>query len=151
MRAADIEVAKSVINASFRRYLATIGKSPDTESNPYDYLDDAVMDARAWVAEVDGKIVGAAQVNSSDTSTWTIDLVGVLEDYGQYGLGTAMMERIDQDAKTRSIRKLALITLFDLTWLWKFYERCGYTEVRRGPPPHGQDDFTRIFMEKVLI
>ena len=149
-KTSDIDAANSVINNSFRRYLATISKSPETEPNPYNYLEEAIADARAWLAEVDGKVVGVAQVQSLDPDTWSIDLVGVLEEYSRYGLGTALMQRIDQDASARGIQKLTLITLYDLEWLWKFYERCGFAEVRRGPPPHGLDKFTRIFMEKRL-
>jgi len=146
----EVATARTVITESFRRYLALIGLDPDTEPNPYDYLDAAVADGRAWAGLAGDRIVGIAQVDVAADGAWIVDLVGVLEAYAGSGLGRRLMARIEDDARARGVPALRLSTLEKATWLWQFYQRLGFAILRVAPPDHGQDPNPRVFMEKPL-
>ena len=150
LHADEMDRANYVIDESFRRYLALIDLTPETAKNPYDYLPKAIADNRAWGAELKGELIGAAQVDLCPDGGWKIDLVAVLEPYAKLGLGRALMDRIEADARARNVPILTLITLEKAKWLWQFYERLGFKITDRAPPAHGLDDYIRVSMEKIL-
>jgi GNAT superfamily N-acetyltransferase len=150
LRPQETARANDVINTAFDRYLALIGLSSDTTQNPYDYLPDAIADKRAWASLVDGQIVGVALVDAISDTRWQIDLVGVLEGHAKAGIGRALMQRIETEARGRQVSVLSLSTLDIAHWLWSFYESLGFSILHRAPPKHGLDDNLRVFMEKRL-
>ncbi|MCR9107574.1 GNAT family N-acetyltransferase [Marivita sp. XM-24bin2] len=150
LRSQESDWANDVINTAFDRYLALIGLSSDTTQNPYDYLPEAIAEKRAWAALVDGQIVGVALVDAVSDSSWQIDLVGVLEDHAKAGIGRALMQRIETEARNRQVLVLSLNTLDTAHWLWTFYQSLGFRILHRAPPKHGFDDNLRVFMEKRL-
>jgi GNAT superfamily N-acetyltransferase len=99
LRLQEIPIANAVINTAFQRYLGLIGLSVDDMPNPYDYLPDAVADNRAWAALVEEQLVGVALVDATSGTHWQIDLVGVLETHANAGIGRAMMQRIETEAR----------------------------------------------------
>lgn len=150
LRPQEIAEANAVINAAFSRYLALIGLSTDSTSNPYDYLPAAVDDKRAWAALMEGDFVGAALVDAISDKNWQIDLVGILEVHAKAGIGRALMQRIETEARERHITLLSLNTLEIVPWLWGFYQTLGFHITDRAPPKHGMDDNIRVYMEKPL-
>jgi GNAT superfamily N-acetyltransferase len=150
LRPQEIAEANAVINAAFNRYLALIGLSTDNTPNPYDYLPSAVDDKRAWAALVEGELVGAALVDAISDTHWQIDLVGVLEAHAKAGIGRALMQRIETEARERRVTLLSLNTLEIAPWLWGFYQNLGFHIIDRAPPKHGLDDNIRVYMEKPL-
>jgi GNAT superfamily N-acetyltransferase len=146
----EATAATEVISAAFRRYLALIGLTVEGTTNPYDYLPEAITDRRAWGAWIDQTLVGVALVDAISDTHWQIDLVGVLEDHAKGGIGRAIMQCIEAEARDRHITLLSLNTLEIATWLWTFYQGLGFHITDRAPPKHGLDDNIRVFMEKPL-
>jgi len=79
-----------------------------------------------------------------------IDLLAVDPGRQRAGIGSWLLARIDDEARRAGVGTLSLYAGEMFTHLVRLYEKCGFRIVRRGPPPHGKDAHTRVFMEKRL-
>jgi ribosomal protein S18 acetylase RimI-like enzyme len=61
-----------------------------------------------------------------------------------------MLEKIEEIASSRGIKKLTLDTAKMRADLIKLYERHGFRVFNECQPKHGKDNHVRVFMEKSL-
>lgn len=87
---------------------------------------------------------------SDSASSRTIEQIGVRPDNQGGGIGSALIEEIEGDAALIGISILELETVEFMSDLIRFYDKHGFDEVRRGPPKHGNDEFTRVFLRKII-
>ena len=77
-----------------------------------------------------------------------IDQIAVDPGRQRAGIGSWLLARVEETARRAGVSTLSLYTGEMFPHLVRFYERHGFRIVRRGPPPHGKDAHTRVFMEK---
>lgn len=66
------------------------------------------------------------------------------------GVGSWLLQRIDEVARARGLGGLSLQTAEMAVANIRLYQRHGFEIVRRGPPDHGLDPHTRVYMIKSL-
>ena len=66
------------------------------------------------------------------------------------GLGSFLLARVEEIARASGLRELSLETAEMAEGNIRLYRRHGFEIVRRGPPSHGMDAHTRVFMVKPL-
>ena len=99
---------------------------------------------------LDGEdIVGVAATERRDDAIY-IDRLGVAPARQGTGLGSFLLERIEEIARSSDLKGLSLETAEMAEGNIRLYRRHGFEIVRRGPPSHGKDAHTRVFMEKAF-
>lgn len=85
------------------------------------------------VAEVDGQIIGFAQLLEVDGAAH-LEQVSVLPEHGRRGVGRALVEAAVAEARRRGHRAMTLRTFAEVAFNAPFYATCGFAETRRRPP-----------------
>jgi GNAT superfamily N-acetyltransferase len=148
-----IEVIR-VIRAAFTPYVRALGRDFPAEGSPQFAERWAQVTAELergdiFVALEDGRIVGAARTKPQEKDLY-IDQLAVDPARQGTGVGSWMLQRIDEVARTRHLGGLSLNTAEMAVANVRLYQRHGFEIVRRGPPDHGMDAHPRVFMEKKL-
>jgi ribosomal protein S18 acetylase RimI-like enzyme len=79
-----------------------------------------------------------------------IDQIAVDPVRQRSGVGSWLLQRVEEVARSASARGLLLETPEMMEHLIRLYRRHGFEIVRRGPPAHGMDAHIRVFMEKTF-
>ena len=61
-----------------------------------------------------------------------------------------MIGKVEALARARRMKTLSLNTAEIMEDRVRLYSRHGFAIVRRGPPEHGKDTLTRVYMSKAL-
>ncbi len=83
------------------------------------------------VALVDGKVVGMGAFRPIDSCTVEIKRMRVHPAYQRQGIGTAILQHLEDRAKRGGYRKFILDTTVQQLAAQKFYEKFGYQQSRR--------------------
>ena len=90
-----------------------------------------------FVATLDGKVVGfSALKRSSDTKhSWAVYWLAVDSNYSGQGIGTQLVEKVIEEAKTKNTACLYVETCGceDQISARKLYEKCGFKKVGEVP------------------
>jgi GNAT superfamily N-acetyltransferase len=110
-------------------------------------LDPAALAAqgRVWVAEVQGRIVGALVAYDTEQGFY-IDTVAAHPAAQGTGVGRALLEFAEQEAGRRGFDSLYLCTNAKMTENQVLYPKIGYVEYDR----RTQDGYERVFYRKPL-
>lgn len=92
-------------------------------------------------------IVGAARTRPQAKDLY-IHLIAVDPARQGTGVGSWLLQRIDEVARARGLGGLSLETAERAAANIRLYQRHGFEIVRRGPPDHGLDPHTRVYMVK---
>ena len=93
-------------------------------------------DAKVWVAEIDGNVVGyAVQLLRHrephpivrERTWWEIDNLGVAAAHRNRGIGTALIQTIVEDARQTGIPDVELSSWAFNTAAHRVFERAGFT------------------------
>lgn len=95
------------------------------EAAPAPVLRAYVDDGRAWVALVDGEVVGYLLADVVD-GCGHVDQVTVDPRHARRGIGAALLDRAAGWASARGLDALTLTTFRDVAWNGPYYERCGF-------------------------
>jgi GNAT superfamily N-acetyltransferase len=138
----DAGPVSACVNAAFEPYIARMGKPPGPM-----LLDHAALAAqgRVWVAEVQGRIVGALVAYDTEQGFY-IDTVAAHPTAQGTGVGRALLEFAEQEAGRRGFDSLYLCTNAKMTENQVLYPRIGYVEYDR----RTQDGYDRVFYKKPL-
>jgi len=99
---------------------------------PADVLEQALAVGHVFVArEQGGEPVGFTLTSQRDNTLY-LDQVSVHPDFGQRGIGRALVIRILNDAEDRRLPDVTLSTFRDLPWNGPFYASLGFKEIPRG-------------------
>lgn len=111
---------------------------------PADVFDSAIEENHILtVRDRKGVPVGFA-LTSERCGTFYLDQISVHPEHGRQGIGAALIKRVVEEARIRSLKTVTLSTFRDLAWNGPFYKRLGFREVSRR-----QMDDWMIDLEKV--
>lgn len=132
-----------VAQHAYARYLERMN---DQRPAPMDANYDAlVAEADAWVAEVEGQVVGFL-ILIVDSNGMLLDNVAVLPSHQGYGTGRLLMSLAETEARAAGCDHIRLYTNETMVENQRLYERNGYVETHR-EAEHG---FARVFYVKSL-
>jgi GNAT superfamily N-acetyltransferase len=139
--------ADRVLRGAFTPYIRKLGR--EITGDYYKWLPASIERGDVFVADKGGRIVGVAATERRDTGLF-LDRLAVDPAKQGTGLGSRLLERLDEVARARGDRTLSLETAEMMEHLIRLYRRHGFEIVGRGPPAHGKDAHTRVHMVKTL-
>ena len=118
-------------------------------AGPYPWLEAAIESGGVYVALDGSNIVGlAATTRQSDELI--IDQLGVDPARQGEGIGSWLLQNIEQTARSERMKVISLQTAEMMTDLLRLYARHGFRETWKALPAHGDDEHLRVRMEKRL-
>ena len=139
--------AQRILWTAFTPYIRDLGREITERS--YAFLPAAIERGDVHLALDGAEIVGVAVTERREDGIY-IDRLGVAPARQGTGLGSWMLERIEEIARSLGMRGMTLETAEMAEGNIRLYRRHGFEIVRRGPPSHGMDAHTRVFMVKPL-
>ncbi len=138
----DIPQVKACAEAAYEIYVAAIGKKPAPM-----VADFAGAEAlgHLHVAEVDQEVAGFVVFYDRDDHVH-LENVAVSPHHQGKGIGRALVDFVERDARARGIASVELYTNVKMTGNLTLYPSLGYTEIGQW----SEDGFDRIFFRKVL-
>jgi len=140
--AADVPRIEAIVETAYTKYVARIGKKPGP------MLDDyraRVAQGNAWVAEVDGAVVGLL-VLLPEPGYLLLDNVAVAPEAHGKGVGRALIAFAEDETRRRGHAEIRLYTHEKMVENIAMYPRLGYEETHRAE----QAGYQRVFMRKRL-
>lgn len=148
----DGEEFVRVIRAAFTPYLRALGSEFPADGSARfaeerERVAAEVERGDVYVA-VDGeRIVGAVRTKQREKDLY-IHTIAVDPARQGTGIGSWLLQRIDEVARARGLGGLSLETAEMAVANIRLYHRHGFEIVSRGPPDHGQDPHIRVTMVK---
>ena len=140
MRAPSVTLARhpdqiAAVRAVFLDYLrfieAYLGQSLDFQNTAREFADFPHTYDALWLAELDGRAVGAVGLKPFDAGRAELKRLFVRPDGRGHGLGEALCRHCVIGARERGYRTLLLDTDAGLTHANAVYERLGFTDTPR--------------------
>jgi ribosomal protein S18 acetylase RimI-like enzyme len=142
--AADATVLRQIAEAAYSPYLPRMGGlRPGPMDTDY---AAAVAEGEAWVAAVEGDVVGFLLLAAEDDAM-LLENVAVLPAHHGAGVGRALLALAEERTIASGLTRIRLYTHETMVENQRLYERIGYAETHRATE-HG---FTRVFYEKRLV
>ena len=139
---ADAPKVAALVNAAYRHYVERIGILPRPMTDDY---AEVIANLQVTVAESHGAIVGVI-VLSVDDEGFLIDNVAVAPSMRGKGLGRALLEFAEAEARRAGFDSIHLYTHEKMTENLILYSRIGYVEYDR----RSQGEFSLVYMRKHL-
>ena len=140
--AADAQAVAALVDAAYGHYVERIGFPPRPMLDDYAQV---IRDNRVTVAETEETIVGVIVLNADDEGFF-IDNVAVHPSQHGRGVGKALLEFADAEARRAGFDSIYLYTHEKMTENISLYSRIGYEEYDRRP----QEGFSLVYMRKPL-
>ena len=147
----DEEVAR-ILRAAFTPYVRALGREFPVDGSA-EYAEEwkrvaaEVEHGNVYVALDGERIVGAVRTKPQEKDLY-IHQIAVDPARQGAGVGSWLLERIDEAARARGLGGLSLITAEMAVANIRLYQRHGFEIVSRGPPDHGLDPHARVYMVK---
>ena len=144
---ADLAAVDRLIRTAFTPYVRALGReiAPDA----YAWFAEAIAKGDIYVARDGAEIVGAICTKPHETDL-ELALIGVSPSRQKGGIASFMIGKVETLARARGLKTLSLNTAEIMEDRVRLYSRHGFEIVRRGPPDHGKDTLTRVYMAKAL-
>ena len=140
------EAVAQVLRDAFTAYVRKLGREL---SDPYEWLESAILVGGVYVAVEGDRIVGAVVAERGETGLY-IRMLAVTPERQRSGIGGWLLERCEDTAQAEGLAALSLHTAEIMDGHLRFYHRHGFEEVRRALPDHGRDRHLRVHLEKRL-
>lgn len=140
--AADAEALSQLVDDAYGHYVERLGMRPGPMTDDY---AEVIRDRDVTVAESGGALVGAIVLGVGDGG-FTIDNVAVHPSRRGEGLGRALLELAEEEARRRGFDSIHLYTHEKMAENLALYARIGYVEYER----RSEGSFARVFMRKRL-
>lgn len=127
--AADVPALERVVAAAYSPFVERIGRLPRPMTDDY---EDVVLRSSVTVAERGGEIVGLI-VLRTDEEGFVVDNVAVEPAHHGSGIGRALLEHAEHEARRAGFDSLYLYTHERATENLALYSRVGYAEYDRRP------------------
>jgi ribosomal protein S18 acetylase RimI-like enzyme len=138
---------RRVLWTAFTPYVRDLGR--EITADHYIFLAAAIARGDVYLALDGEEMVGVAATERRDGGIY-IDRLGVAPTSQGSGVGSFLLERVEEIARSGGLKQLSLETAEMAEGNIRLYRRFGFEIVRRGPPSHGKDAHTRVFMVKPL-
>jgi ribosomal protein S18 acetylase RimI-like enzyme len=139
---ADVSEVAALVNAAYGHYVERIGMLPRPMTDDY---TEVIANQRVTVAESQETIVGVI-VLTVDDEGFLIDNVAVGTSHRGEGLGRALLEFAEAEARLMGFDSIHLYTHEKMTENLAIYSRIGYVEYDR----RSQGEFSLVYMRKHL-
>ena len=139
---ADVPKVAALVDAAYGHYVKRLGVLPRPMTDDY---AEVIANQRVTVAESHGTIVGVI-VLTVDNEGLLIDNVAVDPSYRGQGLGRALLEFAEAEARRTDFDSIHLYTHEKMTENLAIYSKFGYIEYDR----RSQGDFSLVYMRKHL-
>jgi len=139
---ADASKVAALVNAAYGHYVERIGMLPRPMTDDY---AEVIANQQVTVAESLGTIVGMI-VLTIDDEGFLVDNVAVDPSHRGKGLGRALLEFAEAEARRAGFDSIYLCTHEKMTENLALYSRIGYIEYDR----RSQGDFSLVYMRKHL-
>ena len=139
---ADTSKVAALVNAAYGHYVERIGMLPRPMTDDY---SEVIANQQVTVAESHGAIVGVI-VLTVDDEGFLIDNVAVDPSHREKGLGKALLEFAEAEARRGGFDSIDLYTHEKMTENLALYSRIGYVEYDR----RSQGEFSLVYMRKRL-
>jgi ribosomal protein S18 acetylase RimI-like enzyme len=141
-----------VIRAAFTPYVRALGRElPADGSSLYaEEMERFVAELECgdvYIALEDERIVGAVRTRPQEKYLY-IHQIAVDPARQGTGVGSWLLQRIDEVARARGLGGLSLMTAEMAVANIRLYRRYGFEIMSRGPPEHGLDPHIRVYMVK---
>jgi ribosomal protein S18 acetylase RimI-like enzyme len=140
--AADASTVAELVDAAYGHYVERIGMLPGPMTDDY---DEVIRTHRVTVVEAHGAIVGVIVLAITDEG-FLIENVAVHPSHRGRGLGRALLEFAEAEARRGGFDSIYLYTHEKLFENLALYSRIGYVEYDR----RLQGDFSLVYMRKRL-
>jgi GNAT superfamily N-acetyltransferase len=142
--AVETDVAKvtALVNAAYGHYIERIGVVPGPMTDDY---AEVIKNYQVTVAESHGTIAGVIVLTTNDEG-FLIANVAVAPSYRGKGLGKALLEFAESEARRAGFDSIYLYTHEKMTENIMLYSRIGYVEYDR----RSQGEFSLVYMRKHL-
>ena len=138
----DASRVAELVDSAYRHYVERIGTIPGPMTDDY---EEVIRNHDVTVAERDGDIVGVIVLRVTDEG-FLIDNVAVHPSQRGRGLGQALLELAEAEARRAGFGSVYLYTHEKMTENLALYSRIGYVEYDR----RSQEDFFLVYMRKHL-
>jgi ribosomal protein S18 acetylase RimI-like enzyme len=139
---ADVSTVAALVNAAYRHYVERMGQPPRPMTDDY---TEVIRNRRVTVAESHGTIMGVI-VFAVDDEGFLIDNVAVHPSYRGKGLGKALLEFAEAEARHAGFDSIYLYTHEKMVENLSLYSRIGYIEYDR----RSLGEFSLVYMRKHL-
>ena len=139
--------AQRILWSAFTPYVRNLGR--EITAHHYTFLPAAIERGDVYFAVDGDEIVGVAATERRDGGIY-IDRLGVDPARQGTGLGSFMLERLEEIARANGLKGLSLETAEMAEGNIRLYRRHGFEIVGCGLPSHGMDAYTRVHMAKVF-
>ena len=139
---ADASKVAALVNAAYGHYVERIGMLPRPMTDDY---AEVIANQQVTVAESLGTIVGMI-VLTIDDEGFLVDNVAVDPSHRGKGLGRALLEFAEAEARRAGFDSIYLCTHEKMTENLALYSRIGYIDYDR----RSQGDFSLVYMRKHL-
>jgi ribosomal protein S18 acetylase RimI-like enzyme len=141
--ASDALKVAALVNAAYGHYVARIGFAPRPMRDDYSQV---IHNKRVTVAEIRGTIVGLVVLDVDDEG-FVVDNVAVDPSHRGAGVGKALLEFAEAEARHAGFDSIYLYTHEKMTENIGLYSRIGYVEYDR----RSQGEFSLVYMRKPLV
>ena len=150
----DGEEVGRIIREAFTPYVRALGREWPAEGSAayaegWERFVAELERGDVYVALDGEQIVGAVRTNPQEKSLY-IQQIAVDPSRQGSGVGSWILARIEEVARSRALGGLALETAEMAVANIRLYRRHGFEIVDRGPPDHGLDPHTRVHMVKAF-
>jgi ribosomal protein S18 acetylase RimI-like enzyme len=144
---ADGGDADRVLRSAFTPYVRKLGR--EITADYYAWVGAAVDRDDVFVALEAGQVVGVAVTERRHDSLY-IDRLAVDPARQRSGLGSWLLARLEEVARSGALPGMSLETAEMMDHLVRLYRRNGFEITGRGLPSHGKDSHMRVHMTKRL-
>jgi ribosomal protein S18 acetylase RimI-like enzyme len=136
----DASDVAALIDAAYRHYIDRIGRLPLPMTQDYRQV---IRDAQVTIAVRGEHLLGVLVLNVTDEG-FVIENVAVRPTERGLGLGRALLELAEEEARRAGFTSIYLYTHEKMTENQALYSRIGYVEYDR----RSQGDFDVVYMRK---
>jgi GNAT superfamily N-acetyltransferase len=138
----DVASIIAIVNAAYAIYIPRLGRPPGKMLDDYAAL---VLAGSVWVADVDDGLAGLL-VLLPQPGHLLLDNVAVDPKRQGQGIGGALLQFADDEARRLGFSEMRLYTSETMTENIALYPRLGWTETGRGV----QSGYNRVFFSKTV-
>jgi GNAT superfamily N-acetyltransferase len=138
----DALSVERIVRAAYAKYVARIGKPPGPMNDDY---AARIAQQAVWLLIASGEIAGILVLLEEDDHL-LLDNVAVDPRHQGKGIGRALIDFAEQEARRRGHAEIRLYTHQAMHENIVLYPRLGYEETGRGE----QAGFQRVFFRKTL-